>query len=622
MKPADKVSVIDCRGSGVDERLSIMALQGLINQESAEVYMLFDQHHQEQLDFTSKEQQLLKKEEGPFPAIRALFGKYRDRVHKINIYDPKQDWTFYLALMDGAQNGGIPATKEIKDKLVAESDWNGEVEDFQHRWKTKFEAYDWAIENLLPKTTEKVVMVGNYHIRMFDYAVASKAFVFWLSFKKENNEIDQINKILEASDYTVGTTLLGYADNGDAANSVVNKFGVGYITSDFYANGSFWSSFPNKAYSQRKGKAVQAERGKIYVSLMWSDGDNLQFDQNMLFHAWKDPARGYVPVGTALSPALQELNTPLMDYYYNKKTANDELMAGPCGFQFIYTVHYKKELYRKWLEINTEWVRDGGFNTGSLWWTTYPTPEYDLYTQTTELEGLFHNFNNIGNLPIFSNGVGVFREYITECRTTDCLYRDLANVASNPNHPEFRSQKLIQPRFLPNGFAMLKGVVERLHKDFPGKYVFLLPSDFVATARKYYEPWKNIRRITFKADDSQTEIQHVERDKGSVSKDQSRSSEGKSFWTYKFDLADDVVDANITLDIAGEFLIKASPDNFRWMNVLHSTGREKRSSRKINLAQQLKDNSDKRVFIKFLDRTPDSGGGVSLWQLSLDTASP
>lgn len=60
----------------------------------------------------------------------------------------------------------------------------------------------------------------------------------------------------------------------------------------------------------RQSNAVVAEKGKVYVSLLWSDVDNLQFDQNMLYKAWKDPARGSIPVGTALSPALQELNTP------------------------------------------------------------------------------------------------------------------------------------------------------------------------------------------------------------------------------------------------------------------------------------------------------------------------
>lgn len=58
--------------------------------------------------------------------------------------------------------------------------------------------------------------------------------------------------------------------------------------SDYYANGSFWCSYPNKSFKQRPGRAVKAENGKIYVSVVFSDGDNVQFDQNALYAIWTD----------------------------------------------------------------------------------------------------------------------------------------------------------------------------------------------------------------------------------------------------------------------------------------------------------------------------------------------
>ena len=72
---------------------------------------------------------------------------------------------------------------------------------------------------------------------------------------------------------------MGYANTGDNANKVANPFGIGCMTSDLYANGSFWSSFPDKTYTQTPGRAIDAQPGKIYTSIMWSDGDNLQFDK-------------------------------------------------------------------------------------------------------------------------------------------------------------------------------------------------------------------------------------------------------------------------------------------------------------------------------------------------------
>ena len=41
---------------------------------------------------------------------------------------------------------------------------------------------------------------------------------------------------------------MGY--RGDQVNDIANPYGIGYVVSDLYANGSFWSSFPDKTYTQ------------------------------------------------------------------------------------------------------------------------------------------------------------------------------------------------------------------------------------------------------------------------------------------------------------------------------------------------------------------------------------
>lgn len=483
---APKAFVFDSRRDGQDGRITTLCLAGMLNQQSAEVYVISRDHDREQLEMSGKPFEVPAHLAGPDSGLRTLFAKYQARVQKAFLYDTTKNWTFYLAQMAAAQQSGIPVSQTVFDNLKREFPaWNPVVEDFRNRWASRLAAYDWAIVNLMPGATRKSVFVIKYDrgIPLFDYASATKGFVFWLDFDNAQ-ETAMIEKILAAGQYKVGASLMGYANVEDHANKVANKFGVGYVASDYYANGSFWCSFPNKTYTQPILPPVTPEKGKVYVSLLWSDGDNIQFDQNGIYAAWKDPARGSVPVGTPLNPGLQELNPPLIDYYYrNKRPAGDELISGPCGFQFIYTVFFNTQMYPGWLELNRTWLADAGFHVASLWWTTYPTPAYDDYFRTCGLQGFYHNYNNPGFKPIFQNNVGMFKEYITECRTTDCVYKDLAGVAANPNGPEFRAQKVITPNFLPNGYAQLKAVVDSLHRKFPNKYVFLLPTAFVQTAK-------------------------------------------------------------------------------------------------------------------------------------------
>ncbi len=115
------------------------------------------------------------------------------------------------------------------------------------------------------------------------------------------------------------------------------------MVSDYYANGSFWCSFPRKAFQQRKGQAVEALPGKIYVSLIWSDGDNVQFDSNQMYNMFKNARyRGKVPVGMTMAASLQELNPVLLEYFYKNLTPNDELVAGPSGFSSFMVINIMK----------------------------------------------------------------------------------------------------------------------------------------------------------------------------------------------------------------------------------------------------------------------------------------
>lgn len=68
----------------------------------------------------------------------------------------------------------------------------------------------------------------------------------------------------------------------------------------------------------------------------------------------------------------------------------------------------------------------------------------------------------------------------------------------DPSRPHFLNVYPTAATYGYHGIARLKREAERLEKEFsPDVFVFLMPKDNVATARKYYEahpehiPWKN-----------------------------------------------------------------------------------------------------------------------------------
>jgi hypothetical protein len=477
--PATKAYVVEIAKDSKNAKMTAWALQGLINQQSAEVYLINNPWDWEPLEYCGRRFEKTPKLSGTNTGLRTLFQKYQGRVKKMFIYDAEKDWTWYLALMAAAQQNGIPITEAHRNTLTTEFGWKGEVEDFRNRWADRTAAYDWALLKLMPGCSKQVVFALRTGTPLIDYAAASKGFVFWLDFKTERA---QIEKIFRTRGYGVGTSLMGYGSTGDYANEVANRFGIGYITSELYANGSFWPSFvPQKSYTQRAGRAVPVEAGKIYAHIMWSDGDNLEFDQNPLYKFWHDPARGKVPVATALAPTLQELNPPLLDWYYSRMTDNDELMAGPTGVQYIFIRDFKDELFPAWCRLTRTWCQRAGFQTVRIWIAPNPSVKYSTYMQTCGFTGVLgEGWSVKAGFPTKIDTIGVANE--------EDLYKKFIAVKPNPNAPVFCGFTCIVQGFYQGdrGYSAIKRQINRLEKTYPGRYVFLLPKDQFASIRAYY----------------------------------------------------------------------------------------------------------------------------------------
>jgi hypothetical protein len=483
---AETVTAVDCTKDSPEAVTTARALEGLINQTSAESYLISRPEDTEQLPMGGKPSTVLPGLPGHDAGLRTLFGQFAGKVHKMFVYDPHQDWTFYLAMMTAAQQGGIPVTDTIRAELTTEFKWAGPIEDYRNQWQNRSEAYDWALVHLMPGCSRQVIFVTTNNMRIIDYAVATKGFTFWLDFKNKS-EVSEVEKIFSTDGYKLGTSLMGYANSGDDANILANQHGIGYVVSDYYGNGSFWSSYPNKVYHQAVGAPIAAQPGKIYVEFIWSDGDNIQFDQLKTFQLWHESLHGTLPAGTMVSPTLQELNPPLLDWYYAHLTPNDDLIAGPCGVQFIFGDSYQPDVFADWCALSRDWVKDAGLHISYMWHTKYPSDKYTTYAKGMNLTGIINKGGDhvlevrydLGT-PIVDGGHDLHDEQE--------LFDRLSKPVPSNDGPLFISCHCTLQPFLvgDGGYAKVQRVVDRLKATYPDRYIYLLPKDFFATIRSYY----------------------------------------------------------------------------------------------------------------------------------------
>jgi hypothetical protein len=493
-KYAEQISVFDIRRDDNVSKMVSGVMQGILNQEYARIYLISDGHHITQLDDTGRPYEIEKAyPHWMYGGFASIIGMYGDQFDKLVVWDEEKEWTWCLAQMICAQQKGIPVTETMKDFIVKELKWDKEIEDIRSNWSGRSEAYQWAIERLSENCHKTLSFSAGLRSdyksnpwRIYDYAAASKGFVFWLDETKAD-ETAMIGKICKKMDYQPGSSTMGYgkSSDGDGLNSAINKYNVGFMVSDYYANGSFWCSYPGKSFSQRKGQAVKAEPGKIYVSLIWSDGDNVQFDANQMYNMFKNAkGRGKIPVGVTMASVLQELNPFLLESFYKNLTSNDELIAGPSGFQFIYGDSYRADGYDTWLDMNRRWIETAGFHTGCLW-NTSKQDRFDKYMSTCGLQGIFdgwskNQYRYINNVVAVNQGAHCWKE--------GDVYDDLIKTQPNNLKPVFRNVYLITANYGgEGGYERLLRELQRLESHMPNTYVYLLPMDLCATLKRYMD---------------------------------------------------------------------------------------------------------------------------------------
>ncbi len=101
-----------------------------------------------------------------------------------------------------------------------------------------------------------------------------------------------------------------------------------------------------------------------------------------------------------------------------------------------------------------------------------------------------------------------------------------------------------------------------------------------------------------------------------------RFADGKAYFTYRF-FSPRAHYALLTLDMSGEYLVKASSDGINWITILssHLSGNADHYNRgyyQANLLPFLRHSPI--VYVRFLDNDPSGGWGPSLYHLTMDFA--
>lgn len=195
-----------------------------------------------------------------------------------------------------------------------------------------------------------------------DYIVGTAAPCVWLDSNRPR-EAALLDNLLRR--FQPNTAYLGWFPNGDEMAGVTQlaRNGAYVAATDFYFNPTIFSGFnPGDQYRQppkpeSSPRHVPKNSTKIFLSLVYLEGDNIQYNQRRMFTHWNDAARGTVPLGWTISPLLRDIGPGILSYYQETSTENDLLVAGPDGAGYTYPGVWPRTALSAYLNQSGEYMR-------------------------------------------------------------------------------------------------------------------------------------------------------------------------------------------------------------------------------------------------------------------------
>jgi hypothetical protein len=339
----ERLTVLDARPYSWEEQLTAACIQGLVNREKPRIFLVHDDVADRRwLDIYRRDHGVKHREIGTFGGLVKQFAGeldgyvlcHEEMVHTMNV---AQTW--------GSLHNAVAATPRVA--AILEGFGLKRLEDFRGRFEDRIDAYEWALEHLLPDCNKRIIghccTEGWYphkshkylpHIK--DYLVAVKAFTFDLSARKRDRReyrlFDRILASMPEDGVMLGWHCAKCWESEYVALGARHGFFVfcNLRSPNYSAHAGVRTPGFRFTQKHRTPASVKVE-DKVYVSFVHSDGDAIWAKNNFYARNWLDSQRGKFPCTWELQPYAVDFAPGQLEYYYRTRTENDYFIAGPSG---------------------------------------------------------------------------------------------------------------------------------------------------------------------------------------------------------------------------------------------------------------------------------------------------
>ena len=421
-----------------DEALAVACLQGIINREAPEVYVLSRKDHRPQywLDVLSRDGRWLQgRELRPLADLGSLVRLAGARLRGAVIWDPAVPASVNVATTIAGVEGAVVLSPEFAGRYLGQ--WRLPVlRDLcgfftgSETGSPKNDAYRWAVREYLAKgrcSSHRLCLFEDSfssrargdigYVLTRDWAVSNRAFVFDLSPWGDERPQDDPGQapgldletyrliLAETLRHSAGrhmTELTGFfvfdkysntPGHKSAHEPVPTEWETVWLISpyNFYQNTVSSACFNQSLHSQaprspllqhRAARKIPLEN-KTYLCILMADYDSATPLYDFLPDHWDDAGRGSIPLAWGINPNLLDTYPDLVAYFYATASAADTFTADASAAGYTNPSRVRKGYLPLFVEHNRAFFREADMDIAPmvLDWEQPPPDVKDAFRQ-------------------------------------------------------------------------------------------------------------------------------------------------------------------------------------------------------------------------------------------------
>lgn len=418
--PARQLIAAEVSGLPADRTLTLTSLQGIVNQTEPRIFLVEGGFARLWLDWLVTRGDIDGVRYVPAAQTEALIEEFKDELRGQVVVDPRVPATLNLATMIAALDRLLITYPDYAEHY-AERYGLPIVTDLRGLFNRNGEAYRWALDNLWARLNHHALALLHPDVpHPRDFIIQQKIWVWWQGGTADSGglanrlaELTVTYDVLKAA--PVNIPVLGYPWKGEGVGlgehggvDLLSRYGKFLVPSDLARNLSVHANTrpPARAALQYEApdspSPSEPDPDKVYLTVIVSDGDNVQALLNYFPRYFEEPEGRTAPVAWTISPAAWDLIPDVVDYYAARRLPGDAFIAAVSGIGYVYLDRYgadlpnKDEAVRGFLQLTSDYMDRMGL---TMLWPMVPegpVPQSLLALYAEEIENLQALFPDYG----------------------------------------------------------------------------------------------------------------------------------------------------------------------------------------------------------------------------------